>query len=181
MIFVETILKGAFVIEAQRLEDERGFFARVFCQRDFAQHGLSTAIAQCNVSFNPRKGTLRGMHYQVAPFEEAKVIRCTQGAIHDVIVDLRPESSTFRKWTGVELSAENRKMLYVPANFAHGFLTLEDNTEVFYQMSQFYSGEHGRGVRWNDPAFNIQWPMEPMIMNDRDRTCPDFRATEPQA
>ena len=169
------------MIEAQRLEDERGFFARVFCQQECAQHGLSTTITQCNISFNPRKGTLRGLHYQVAPFEEAKLIRCTQGAIHDVIVDLRPESTTYTKWTGIELSAENRKMLYVPANFAHGFITMEDSTEVFYQMSQLYSGEHGRGVRWNDPSFNIQWPMEPRIMNERDRTYPNFRAAEPQA
>ena len=176
MIFTETKLAGAFVIELERHEDERGFFARSFCQREFETRDLNPNVTQCNISFNKRKGTLRGMHFQTAPFAETKLVRCTTGSIFDVIVDLRPASRTFKKHFAVELSAANRRMLYIPEEFAHGFQTLEDNTEVFYQMSQVYSAEHARGVRWNDPAFGIQWPDDERIMNERDRTYPDFVA-----
>jgi dTDP-4-dehydrorhamnose 3,5-epimerase len=175
MIFTETILMGAYLIKAERLEDERGFFARVWCCREFEAHGLGTALAQCNVSFNVSRGTLRGMHYQVAPHEEAKLVRCTMGAIYDVIVDLRRGSPTYRRHFGEVLSAENRNMLYIPEGFAHGFITLEDRTEVFYQMSAFYDAESARGVRWDDPAFGIRWPAEVRVISERDRSYPDFR------
>ena len=174
MIFTETKLAGAFVIELERHTDERGFFARTFCQQEFEAHGLKAEVAQCNVSFNKRKGTLRGMHYQAAPFAEAKLVRCTAGSIYDVIIDLRPASATFKRHFAVELSAENHRMLYIPEDFAHGFQTLEDNTEVFYQMAQRYSAEHARGVRWNDPAFGIEWPKSERIIIERDRNYPDF-------
>lgn len=174
-MFVETFLKGAFVIDLEKREDDRGFFARAFCQREFAEHGLEVQVAQCNVSFNERKGTLRGMHYQVSPFEEAKLVRCNMGSIYDVIIDLRRGSPTLGQSFGVELTAQNRRMLYVPREFAHGFQTLEHNTEVFYLMSQFYSAEHSRGVRWNDPAFGINWPLDERIINERDQTYSDFR------
>ena len=164
------------MIEAEKHEDERGFFARSFCQREFEAHGLNPNVAQCNISFNKRKGTLRGMHFQAAPFAEAKLVRCTAGSIYDVIVDLRKGSRSFKEHFATELSAANRKMLYIPEEFAHGFQTLEDNTEVFYQMSQVYSAEHARGVRWNDPAFGIQWPEAQRIINERDRNYPDFVA-----
>ena len=174
MIFTETKLAGAFVIDMERHTDERGFFARTFCQQEFEAHGLNARVAQCNVSFNRRKGTLRGMHYQAAPFAEAKLVRCTSGSIYDVIIDLRPASATFKRHFAVELSAENRRMLYIPEDFAHGFQTLEDDTEVFYLMAQRYSAEHARGVRWNDPAFGIEWPKDERIIVDRDRNYPDF-------
>jgi dTDP-4-dehydrorhamnose 3,5-epimerase len=174
MIFLETKLKGAYVVEPQRLEDERGFFARVWCQREAEAHGIQTHWVQCNISFNTLTGTLRGMHYQVAPHEEAKLIRCTMGAAYDAIIDLRPESPTFRQHVTTVLSALNRRMLYVPQGFAHGFLTLEDNTEVHYQMSELYVAECARGVRWNDPAFGIQWPAEARVISERDRNHPDF-------
>ena len=147
MIFNETKLKGAFVIEPERLEDERGFFARTWCQREFEAHGLNPRLVQCSISFNKKKGTLRGMHYQVAPYEEARLVRCTMGAIYDVVLDLRPASSTCKQWVAVELTSENRRMLYIPGGLAHGFQTLKDNTEVFYQMSEFYQPEYVRGVR----------------------------------
>lgn len=175
MFFSETALKGAFVIEPERHEDFRGFFARTFCRREFADHGLDPDVEQSSISFNPRKGTLRGMHYQAAPCEEVKLVRCTMGRIYDVIIDLRPDSSTHRKHFAVELSAENHKMLYIPRGFAHGFQTLEDNAEVFYQMSDTYSPEHARGVRWNDPAFGIAWPAAERIIHERDQSYPDFR------
>jgi len=174
MIFTETKLNGAFIIEPERLEDERGFFARTWCQREFAAHGLSPKWVQCNISFNRKKGTLRGMHYQAVPYEEVKLIRCTMGAIYDVIIDLRSESPTFKQHIAVVLTARNRKMVYVPEGFAHGFLTLRDNTEVFYQMSEFYVAECARGVRWNDPVFGIQWPTDVRVISDRDRNHPDF-------
>ena len=155
-------------------EDDRGFFARTFCRREFEARGLNPQVVQCNVSFNKRKGSLRGMHFQASPHSEAKLVRCTAGSIYDVIIDLRASSSAFRKHFGVELSARNRKMLYVPEEFAHGFQTLEDDTEVFYQMSQYYSPEHSRGVRWDDPAFGISWPPGERIIIERDRTYPDF-------
>jgi len=174
MIFTPTQLQGAFVIEPERLEDERGFFARTWCEREAETYGLKARWVQCNISFNKKKGTLRGMHYQVAPYEEAKLVRCTMGAIYDVIIDLRPASSTCSQYTAMVLTAQNRKMLYVPEGFAHGFLTLEDDTEVFYQMSQFYAPEYARGVRWDDPAFGIYWPDDVQAISDRDRNYPDF-------
>ncbi len=176
MIFHATPLPGAFVIEQERFVDERGFFARVWCRKEFAQHGLNTELAQCNLSFNTRAGTLRGMHYQLEPHAEVKLLRCTMGSIYDVIIDLRPASPTFKQHFGVVLSAQNRTMLYVPAGFAHGFLTLEDHTEVFYQMSAFYAPDFARGVRWNDPAFGIEWPGEVRVIAERDRNYPDFVA-----
>ena len=178
MIFKETPLKGAFIIEPERLEDQRGFFARSYCQREFETHGLNPRLVQCNASFNKRKGTLRGMHFQIAPHEEARLVRCTMGAIYDVIIDLRSDSTTFKKHVGVILNPENRTMLYIPEGFAHGFLTLEDGTEIFYQMSEFYAPESARGVRWNDPAFGIQWPGEVQVISERDETYPDFSLQE---
>jgi dTDP-4-dehydrorhamnose 3,5-epimerase len=174
MRFIETKLKGAFIIEPEKLEDERGFFARSFCRNEFKEHGLNDNLAQCNISFNKSKGTMRGMHLQVPPKAEAKLVRCTMGAIYDVIVDLQKDSSTYKKHIGVTLTPENRKMLYVPEGFVHGFITLEDNTEVFYQMSEFYAPEFTIGYRWNDPAFNIDWPIDVKVISDRDRDYPDF-------
>jgi dTDP-4-dehydrorhamnose 3,5-epimerase len=182
VIFTETLLPGAFVIEPELLEDTRGFFARTWCEREFEARGLETRIAQCSTCFNKRKGSLRGMHYQMPPFAETKIVRCTRGSMFDVIVDLRLGSPTFTRHFWVVLTSENRKMLYVPAGFAHGFQTLEDDTEVFYQISEVYSSEHERGVRWNDPAFGIRWPEDDRTIVDRDRTYPDFRpavATHP--
>jgi dTDP-4-dehydrorhamnose 3,5-epimerase len=172
--FKKTNLTGSFVIEPERLEDDRGFFARSWCQREARAYGLYPNWVQCNISFNRKKGTLRGMHYQKPPFEEAKLVRCTMGAIYDVIIDLRTESATFKQWEAVELSAENCRMLYIPEGFAHGFLTLNDNTEIFYQMSEFYAPSHAHGVRWNDPAFAIQWPADVRVISDHDRRFPDF-------
>jgi dTDP-4-dehydrorhamnose 3,5-epimerase len=173
MIFTETKLKGAYIIDLERHPDNRGFFARTWCLREFEQHGLNPRLVQCNISFNAKKGTLRGMHYQTKPSEEAKLVRCTMGSLYDVMIDIRPESPTFKQHVGVELTSDNRRMLYVPEGFAHGFLTLEDNTEVFYQMSEFYSADHSRGYRWDDPAFAIQWPADLRVISDRDRTYPD--------
>ena len=172
MIFVETRLSGAFVIEPERLEDERGFFARSFDEQEFAACGLVTRWVQCNISFNKKKGTLRGMHYQVVPHAEAKLVRCTMGAIYDVIIDLRPGSLTFRQWVAMELTAENRRMLYLPEGFAHGFQTLMDNTEVFYQMSEFYHPECARGVRWDDPAFGVNWSLPVNVIVEKDNAYP---------
>jgi dTDP-4-dehydrorhamnose 3,5-epimerase len=174
MIFIETALEGAFIIEPEKLEDERGFFARIWCQQEFAARGLNPQLVQCNISFNRRKGTLRGMHYQAKPCEEARLIRCTRGAIYDVIIDLRLDSPTFKHWAAVELTTDNRRMLYVPEGYAHGFQTLEDCTEVFYQMSEFYAPAYARGVRCNDPAFGIQWPLAERIISERDQSYPDF-------
>lgn len=177
MNFKETKLSGAFIVEARLLEDERGFFARSWSRGEFEERGLDARLVECNISFNRRRGTLRGMHFQAAPHAQAKLVRCTMGAIHDVIVDLRPESPTFRQWVGLELSAENRRMLFVPEGLAHGFQTMEDDSEVFYQMSDHYAPETGRGVRWDDPAFAIEWPeVSERIMNERDRQYPDFVA-----
>ena len=174
MIFKETDLKGAFVLELERLTDDRGFFARSWCRKEFIEHGLNPQLVQCNVSFNKRSNTLRGMHYQVAPYEEAKLVRCTRGSIYDVIIDLRPESGTFARCFGILLDAERRNMIYIPEGFAHGFLTLEDDTEILYQMSEFYEPSSARGVRWNDPAFDIRWPADVSVISDRDRSYPDF-------
>jgi dTDP-4-dehydrorhamnose 3,5-epimerase len=174
MIFTETKLKGAFFIEIERIEDGRGFFARSWCRNEFKNHGIETVFAQNNISFNNRKGTLRGMHYQASPHEEAKLVRCTAGALFDVIVDLRPDSSTYRQRISVGLTAENRRMIYIPESFAHGFLTLADNTEVSYQMSEFYAPGYGRGIRWNDPAFGFVWPADPGVISDQDLAYRDF-------
>jgi dTDP-4-dehydrorhamnose 3,5-epimerase len=175
VIFRETALEGAFVIELERIEDERGYFARMFCRREFREHGLTAEVVQANTSFNRRKGTLRGMHYQAAPHEEAKLVRCTRGAVYDVIVDLRPGSPTFRRWVAVELTAENDTMLFVPEGFAHGYQTLEDDTETSYLMTAYYEPSAGRGVRWDDPAFGIEWPeVEERTINERDQNWPDF-------
>jgi dTDP-4-dehydrorhamnose 3,5-epimerase len=174
MIFKETKLKGVYIIEIELMEDERGFFARSFCVKEFKEYGLNSNIAQCNISYNEKKGTLRGMHYQVAPHEEVKLVRCTMGAIYDVIIDLRPDSSTFKQWMVTELTANNRRMLYVPKGVAHGFQTLEDRTEVFYQMSEFYHPKSARGIRWNDPAFGIKWPMLPTLITNKDRSYLNF-------
>ena len=175
MKFTETILNGAFVIEPERIEDERGFFARTFCHREFEDHDLKPNLLQCSVSFNRKRGTLRGMHFQVAPHAETKLVRCTRGAIYDVVLDLRPQSATFRRWVAVELSAENGLMLYIPEGLAHGFQTLADNAEVFYQMTDYYAPEFTRGVCWNDPAFAIKWPMPPEVISDKDREHPRFK------
>ena len=174
MTFTETSLSGAFVIDLERLEDDRGFFARTFCEQEFAARGLHTAFPQCNVSFNRHKGTLRGMHYQVAPHAEAKVARCTMGAIHDVIIDLRPDSPTFTKHYAAELSADNRKAIYIPEGMAHGFITLTDSAEAFYMMSAAYAPDCARGVRWDDPVFGITWPLAPHTIAPRDAEYPDF-------
>ncbi len=172
----ELSLAGAFLIELERREDERGFFARTFCKNELANYGLETEIVQCNVSFNKRRGTVRGMHFQKRPHEEAKIVRCTQGACYDVIVDIRPTSSTFCHWVGIELTAQNHKALYVPKGFAHGFQTLTDNTEVFYQMSEQYYPELASGVRWNDPALGIQWVIHDNItIAERDAAFPDIQ------
>lgn len=178
MIWRESQIPGVFSIHIEPMADERGFFARSWCQREFAANGLDDRIVQCNISFNARKGTLRGMHWQAAPFEEAKLVRCTRGAIYDVVVDLRRGSPTFKKWAGFTLTASNREMVYVPKGCAHGFLTLEDETEVFYQMSQFYNAESARGARWNDPAFGIDWPGEVTVISERDRNYPDFETIQ---
>jgi dTDP-4-dehydrorhamnose 3,5-epimerase len=174
MIFTETTLKGAFLIEPERRRDERGFFARTWCQSEFAAAGLQTDWVQCNISFNKKRGTLRGMHYQAPPYEEAKLVRCTMGAVYDVIIDLRTDSPTYRQWLAAELTSDNRLMLFIPKGFAHGFQTLTDEAEVFYQMSQFYVPEYARGVRWDDPAFKISWPAEKRIISEQDRNFPDF-------
>ena len=174
MKFVETELNGAFIIEPELIVDERGFFARTWCRNEFEQHDLNPKLVQCNISFNRNKGTLRGLHYQAFPFEEAKLVRCTMGSICDVIVDLRPNSKTFMQWIEVKLSAENRKMIYIPEGFAHGFQTLVDNTEVFYQMSEIYAPEYARGVRWDDPKFNIKWPDDIRIISVKDNNFKDF-------
>jgi dTDP-4-dehydrorhamnose 3,5-epimerase len=171
----ETIISSAFLIEPERREDERGFFARTWCQREFEEHGLDARLVQCSISYNRTAGTLRGMHFQREPHVEAKLVRCTAGAIHDVILDLRPSSPTYLSWISVELTAANRLALYVPAGLAHGFQTLVDDTEVFYQISEFYHPESADGVRWDDPAFRIRWPLPNPILSPRDKQYPDYR------
>ena len=185
MKFIETKLKGVFIIEPEKFEDDRGFFARTFCCREFESHGLNPNVVQCNISYNKNKGTLRGMHYQIAPYEESKLVSCVRGAIYDVIIDLRPDSSTYCQSVAVTLHGFNfsthplshpssNKLLYIPEGVAHGFLTLMDDTEVFYQMSEFYMPEYARGIRWNDPFFNISWPIDVAIISEKDKTFPDF-------
>ncbi len=175
MRFVPLKLAGVYVIEPEPIQDERGFFARTWCRNEFLSRGLNPNLVQCNISYNKVRGTLRGMHFQKAPHEEAKLVRCTQGGIYDVIVDLRSDSSTFTQWFGVELTAENRRALYVPEGFAHGFVTLKDDTEVLYQMSEFFDAGCAAGVRWNDQAFSIQWPVEAKVISERDRNYQDFK------
>lgn len=177
MIFRELDLGGPFLIEGDRLEDERGFFARIFVREEFESHGLDTRVAQVAVSFNRRKATLRGLHYQVAPHEQAKLVRCTRGAIYDVILDLRPDSPTHLRWAGVELRAADLNALFVPAGFAHGFETLEDDCEVWYHISAPYHPESERGLRWNDPALAISWPAEPAVISPRDQKLPLLLST----
>jgi dTDP-4-dehydrorhamnose 3,5-epimerase len=176
MRITETRLKGAFVIELEPFNDVRGFFACAWSDREFEALGTHAHFVETLISFNEKKGTLRGMHYQAPPYGQAKLVRCTRGSIYDVIIDLRPQSPTFKQWFPLEMSAENHLMLYVPVNFAHGFQTLEDKTEVTYQTSTYYAPEHGCGVRWNDPAFNIAWPTDDLIMLERDRNYDDFAA-----
>jgi len=174
MLFLETKLPGVFEIHLEPHPDDRGFFARSWCQKEFEVRGLNPRLVQCNISFNIRKGTLRGMHFQAPPHAEAKVVHCTQGAIYDVVLDIRPSSPEYRNWIAVVLSSANRHMVYVPEGCAHGFLTLEDETEVFYQMSEFYDAESARGVRWNDPAFQITWPEKVEVISKRDAAYPAF-------
>lgn len=178
MIFTPTELLGAYLVDLKKLEDERGFFARSWCAREADELGIDPNVVQCNISFNKIKGTLRGMHLQLPPFAESKLVRATRGAIYDVILDLRSDSPTYLKWLGVELTSENRRALFVPQGFAHGFQTLEDDTEIFYQMSEFYAPETARGVRWNDPAFGIAWPLAVAEMSPKDRLLPDFNPAE---
>ena len=170
VIFRPTEIPGAYLIEIDKIDDERGFFARTFCTEEFGRAGLNSRITQCSVSFNEKRGTLRGMHYQTAPHQETKVVRCTRGAIFDVLIDLRRESVTRADWISVELSADNRRMVYVPEGVAHGFQTLMDGSEVFYQMSEFFAPDSAFGVRWDDPAFGIRWPIENPILSERDRS-----------
>ncbi|MCB4790683.1 MAG: dTDP-4-dehydrorhamnose 3,5-epimerase [Elusimicrobia bacterium] len=179
MKFVETKLEGAYIIELEPIENERGFFARSFCRKEFKEHGLNFPIVQCNISFNKKKGTLRGMHYQKAPYREAKLVSCIKGKVYDVIIDLRPESKTFHKWYAIELSADSSKttapyrMLYIPKGFAHGFQTLTDNCYMQYFMSEYYSSKHASGVRWDDPAFAIHWPIKkPTVISQKDKNWP---------
>jgi dTDP-4-dehydrorhamnose 3,5-epimerase len=174
MKFEETKLQGAFLVHIEPKHDDRGFFSRSFCQREFAEHGLNTSIAQANISWNDKAGTLRGMHFQYPPAAETKFIRCTRGALFDVIIDLRPESPTFGEHIGVELSADNHAALYVPERFGHGFMTLEDNTEAFYQVGEFYTPAEEGGIRWNDPTLGISWPRTPDVLSDKDKSWPDF-------
>jgi dTDP-4-dehydrorhamnose 3,5-epimerase len=174
MIFKETKLNGAYIIDLERHQDERGFFARTFCRKELEAHGLISDVAQANMSLSKARGTLRGMHYQKTPFEETKLVRCTRGALYDVIIDLRSDSPTYKQWIGVELTADNATMLFVPQNFAHGFITLSDDTEATYLVSQFYAPGAELGIRWNDPQFGIQWPIDVQVMSEKDANWPDF-------
>lgn len=174
MLFTETKLKGAFIIDLDHREDNRGFFARTFCAKEFEEHGLKPTVAQCNSSFNHKKGTLRGMHYQVPPAAETKLIRCTGGAIYDVIIDMRPDSPTYKLHIGVELSEDNRRALYVPEMFAHGYQALTDGAEVTYQVGEFYTPGYERGLRYNDPVFGIEWPEEVTVISEKDAAWPLF-------
>jgi len=176
VIFKELPLQDAYIIEPEPIEDARGFYARALCEKEFADHGLELNIVQSNISFSLKKGTLRGMHYQVAPHLEAKIVRCTRGGIYDVIIDMREESPTYKQWYGQELTSENRKTLYIPGGFAQGFITLQDNSEVSYNVTEFYHPESERGLRYNDPEFGIEWPITPVVISDKDRNCPDFNS-----
>jgi dTDP-4-dehydrorhamnose 3,5-epimerase len=179
MKFTETGLEGAWIVDVEPLSDDRGFFGRTWCAKEFAEHGMVADMAQCNVSYNHRKGTLRGLHYQVPPAAEAKFVRCTAGAVHDVIVDVRPDSDTYLQWIGVDLTAENRRALYVPPMFAHGYLTLTDGAEVIYQVSEFYTPGAERGARYDDPAFGIDWPVAIEVLSEKDAGWAPFEADLP--
>jgi dTDP-4-dehydrorhamnose 3,5-epimerase len=168
MLFKETKLKGVFVVELELIKDDRGFFACSWSPDEFEKHGLNPRLSQCNISFNNRSGTLRGMHFQERPYEEAKLVRCTRGAVYDVAVDLRPDSPTRYQWAAIELTASNRRMLYIPEGFAHGYQTLDDDTEIFYQMSETYHPEVARGLRWDDPRLGIEWPLDVAVISKRD-------------
>ncbi len=174
MAWIETKLKGAYIFELEPITDSRGFFARTFASQEFVERGLNPKVEQCNLAYNYKKGTLRGMHFQLNPAAEVKLVRCTRGVIYDVIVDLRPDSPTFLQYTGVELSADNRRTLYVPEMFAHGYQTLTDDTEVFYQVSQGYAPRYAAGYRYNDPAFNIKWPLPVTEISDKDKNWAGF-------
>ena len=174
MIFTETKLKGAFIIEIRKLEDDRGFFGRSWCRREMEEHGLTGNVVNMNTSLSKFNGTLRGLHFQLPPNAEAKMIRCAKGSVFDIIVDLRPGSPTFRQWFGEVLTADNYKMLYSPEGFAQGFITLEDNSEITYLTTDFYAPGAAKGVRWNDPAFDIEMPFEPAVISDQDKSWPDF-------
>lgn len=175
MIFTKTKLNGAYIIDIEKREDDRGFFARTFCADEFEKNGLENKFVQSNMSFNNKKGTLRGMHFQKSPFEEDKLVRCTKGSIFDVIIDLRKDSPTYKEWIGVELTEKNSRALFIPKGFAHGYLTLEDNSEINYLVTQFYTPNSDSGVRFNDPAFNINWPITPKSISDKDKNHPDFK------
>ena len=175
MIFVPTSLPGAFLVDIDRRDDDRGFFARTWCRHEFAEMGLNADLAQCNVSYTKRRGTLRGMHWQASPHTEAKLVRCTGGAIWDSIIDLRPDSPTYMKHFGVELTAQSGRAIYIPEGMAHGFVTLQDDCEVSYQMSEFHEPAAARGIRWNDPAFAIAWPVADPILHPRDAAYPDYQ------
>jgi dTDP-4-dehydrorhamnose 3,5-epimerase len=174
MIFNKTTLEGVYLIDIEKHKDERGFFARTWCRREFEEHSLNPQLVQCNLSYNKKRGTLRGMHFQAALYEEAKLVSCTQGAIFDVVIDMRSGSPTFKSYLSVTISAEAHNMLYVPEGFAHGFLTLTEDTYVYYQMSEYYTPEYARGVRWDDPAFGIKWPENVNVISERDANYPDF-------
>ena len=174
MIFNETPLEGAYTIELEKRGDDRGFFARFFCMNEYDKFGLDKNIVQINNSLSRDKGTLRGIHYQLYPKAETKIVRCVKGELFDVIVDLRKDSKTFGRWFGTELNEENRLMMYVPKGFGHGFITLHENTEALYLVTEFYAPEYERGIRWNDPRFNIEWPMKPIVISDKDQNHPDF-------
>ncbi len=173
MIYSATRLKGVFIIDLDPIQDDRGFFARCWCKKEFEKHGLNPNLSQCNLSVNNKRGTLRGLHYQLAPFQEIKLVRCTRGSIYDVVVDMRLDSETYQEWISVELSADNRRMLYVPEGFAHGYQTLEDNSEIFYQVSECYHPECEIGVRWDDPVIGTTWPEADRIISAKDRAWPD--------
>lgn len=174
MIFTHSPLKGVVIIQPELLSDQRGFFARAFCQKEFSEQNLNPTLVQCNISFNLKKGTLRGMHFQAAPHGETKLVRCTMGSIYDVVIDLRPDSPTYKQWFSIQLSAAGRNMLYIPEGVAHGFQTLEDHSEVFYQMSSEYVASAARGLRWNDPSFNIIWPLPVEVISPKDAEYPMF-------
>ena len=178
MRFQELDLKGAYIIELDKFEDERGFFARTWDKEIFEKKNIDSEIVQCNISFNKKKGTLRGLHYQSKPFEEAKLVRCTHGKVYEVLVDLRKDSETYMKWTSVELSDKNMKMLFVPKGFALGFQTLEDNTMLFYQMSQIYKPEYAKGIKYDNPNLKIKWPLEISVISEKDETLGFFEDTD---
>jgi len=175
MKFLETPLKGAFIIDLEKREDERGFFARTWCRNEFESHGIYRLPVQSNLSYNKKAGTMRGMHYQASPFQESKLLRCVSGSVYDAIIDLRKDSPTFMQWFGIELNEENGTALFIPEDFAHGFMTLKDNSEIMYQVSAFYTPGSERIIRYNDPSFNIQWPMEATIISEKDKNAPDYK------